>query len=148
MPVTRLMFIRHAEKPAEGDCGVTAHTKLDTESLTPRGWQRAGALVGFFAPQLTVKGRNGLMPDVVFAAGVGPGSKSARAADLMDRSGIALVAWEHKEVPSVIKKPPRAPTVPKVWPDDRFDMGWIPDRQVDGWHFHGKAAAPPCQRPV
>jgi len=111
-----------------------SHTKLGTENLPLRGWQRARALVRFFGLQSTAKGDNGLTPDVVFAPRVGPRSKSARAieivtpllgetrpspmiaehlkgdhsapiADLMD-SGIARVACEHKE---------------------------ILDRQVDGW---------------
>jgi hypothetical protein len=122
------MFIRHAEKPTEGDCGVTAHTKLDTESLTPRAWQRNRSPSRVLRTAVNCKGRNGLMPDVIFAAGVGPGSKSARAADLMDRSDIALVAWEHKEVPSVIKSRLKrlpflrfGPTIGSTWPGSRTD---------------------------
>jgi hypothetical protein len=46
------MLLRHAEKPL-GDGpphGVTIDGTLDPESLTPRGWQRAGAMVGLFVP--------------------------------------------------------------------------------------------------
>ena len=45
-----VMLIRHAEKPL-GEApphGVTADGVVDRGSLTPRGCQRAGALVGFF----------------------------------------------------------------------------------------------------
>jgi hypothetical protein len=47
------MIIRHAEKPSEPPppAGVTIDGDEDPESLIVRGWQRAGALVNFFAPQ-------------------------------------------------------------------------------------------------
>jgi hypothetical protein len=47
------MIIRHAEKPPTKPppFGVTIDGQQDKESLIVRGWQRAGALVNFFAPQ-------------------------------------------------------------------------------------------------
>jgi hypothetical protein len=53
MPTT-VLLVQHAEKPL-GDLppfGVTEQGVVDTESLTPRGWQRAGALVGFLGTEL------------------------------------------------------------------------------------------------
>ena len=49
---TRIMVIRHAEKPTNDApvYGVTAEGKREKECLTVRGWQRAGALAHFFAP--------------------------------------------------------------------------------------------------
>lgn len=51
----RIMIIRHAEKPPDDPTqtpfGVTALGQQDKESLIVRGWQRAGGLVSFFAPQ-------------------------------------------------------------------------------------------------
>jgi len=44
-----IYIIRHAEKPGAGIGGVNAKGKPDPESLTPRGWQRAGALADLFA---------------------------------------------------------------------------------------------------
>lgn len=47
------MLIRHAEKPPNDDqppFGVNSTGDQDAESLTVLGWQRAGALVVFFAP--------------------------------------------------------------------------------------------------
>lgn len=49
-----IMIIRHAEKPPEPPAspppfGVTPDGTQDEHSLSVRGWQRAGALVSFFA---------------------------------------------------------------------------------------------------
>ena len=49
MGTTKIMVIRHAEKPIAGRAdGVRARGEKDDASLVARGWQRAGALVGFF----------------------------------------------------------------------------------------------------
>ena len=51
MPAQKIMIIRHAEKPEHhGPRGVDENGDEDKKSLTVRGWQRAGALVQFFAP--------------------------------------------------------------------------------------------------
>lgn len=49
---TKIMIIRHAEKPPDSGepFGVTAKGNQDVESLIIQGWQRAGALACFFAP--------------------------------------------------------------------------------------------------
>jgi hypothetical protein len=48
-----ILIIRHAEKPEPGgDGGVDAQGQPDPKSLTPRGWQRAGAWVQIFSPAL------------------------------------------------------------------------------------------------
>jgi broad specificity phosphatase PhoE len=66
MAPARIMFIRHAEKPVDGgDDGVTPKGHADPESLTPRGWQRAGALARFFQP-LPAAGRDALLTPTVF----------------------------------------------------------------------------------
>ena len=49
MATSKIMVIRHAEKP-DGSVGVMPDGSADPEALTPTGWQRAGALVGLFAP--------------------------------------------------------------------------------------------------
>ena len=49
---TKIMLIRHAEKPAKDSApfGVTPTGERSKESLEVRGWQRAGALAGLLAP--------------------------------------------------------------------------------------------------
>jgi hypothetical protein len=48
-----ILIIRHAEKPANGSAfGVDAVGNPDAKSLTPLGWQRAGAWTALFAPAL------------------------------------------------------------------------------------------------
>jgi hypothetical protein len=73
------MLIRHAEKPAPGVDGVAPNGSIDAGSLTTRGWQRVGALVRFFCPLVAVPGSLVTTPETVFAAGVGPTSKSKRS---------------------------------------------------------------------
>jgi hypothetical protein len=54
MGATRIMVIRHAEKPGVYDGvrydGVRADGKADAKSLVTLGWERAGGLVTLFAP--------------------------------------------------------------------------------------------------
>ena len=54
MPATKIMIIRHAEKPTTTPPpplnGVTITGAQDKDSLIVRGWQRAGALVPLFSP--------------------------------------------------------------------------------------------------
>ena len=45
----KVMLIRHAEKPVDSTAGVSEDGSTDKHSLIVRGWQRAGALVAFFA---------------------------------------------------------------------------------------------------
>ena len=49
---TKILLIRHAEKPAKDGppVGVTLKGDRSKESLEVRGWQRAGALTHLFAP--------------------------------------------------------------------------------------------------
>ena len=53
MAPARIIAIRHGEKPDDDGriFGVDVNGRNDPHSLSPRGWQRAGALVGFFFPR-------------------------------------------------------------------------------------------------
>jgi broad specificity phosphatase PhoE len=52
-PPQQIYVIRHGEKPGASkhqDLGVDADGSHDVHALTPRGWQRSGALAVLFAP--------------------------------------------------------------------------------------------------
>ena len=126
------MLIRHAEKPlTDGPPhGVTIDGTQDPESLTPRGWQRAGALVGLFAGRGTAPNASRLpTPTHLFASQIGPQSTSQRprqtlvplsdrfglivdsrfpkqdldglAAGVEQADGVVLIAWEHHLIPAL-----------------------------------------------
>ncbi len=85
---TKIMLIRHAEKPEDAVQGVDANGNAGKEFLVVRGWQRAGALVRFFAPTTAEFQHPGIgQPTSLFASGpvsksekqkAGSGSKSFR----------------------------------------------------------------------
>jgi broad specificity phosphatase PhoE len=153
------MIIRHAEKPAGGGApkGVSADGLPDPESLTPRGWQRAGALVGLFSPDPADQREPRLpTPTHLFASQVGPQSSSRRPLETLEplserlgltidarflkeelgqlaqavrgTDGVALISWEHHLIPSIANMlVGNTRTVPQIWPDDRFDVVWVID---------------------
>src|SRR5258706_5619607 len=45
---TKVMLIRHAEKPTSTENGINIDGDPDSSSLIPQGWQRGGALTGLF----------------------------------------------------------------------------------------------------
>jgi broad specificity phosphatase PhoE len=49
-PPQQIVLIRHAEKPAVAAGGIDVAGAASDRCLTPRGWQRAGALATLFAP--------------------------------------------------------------------------------------------------
>jgi broad specificity phosphatase PhoE len=76
---TRIIYIRHAEKPEKGgDSGATANGAPDSKSLTPRGWQRAGALVRYFCPLPPLSLIESMTPRTIFAADVDADDPSMR----------------------------------------------------------------------
>jgi len=79
MTASKIMVIRHAEKPGDAGTvfGVSAEGNQNPEALIVRGWQRAGALATFFAPQDGhFRGERIETPDVVFAGRVAHHGKS------------------------------------------------------------------------
>jgi broad specificity phosphatase PhoE len=156
MPAS-ISIIRHAEKQL-GDGpprGVLVDGTSDPDSLTPRGWQRAGALVGLFVRRIDQSGDELLpTPTRLFASEIGPHSHSRRPLEtlqpLSDRLGLpldepflqdeldqlvqairacdghVLVAWEHKRIPLIANRlVGDGASVPQVWPDERFDVVWV-----------------------
>lgn len=157
MPTTKIMVIRHAEKPDQ-DQGVMPDGTPNPEALTVSGWRRAGAVVGLFAPQgghfadphLTT-------PQAIFASGVAHHSASLRPqqtvtplaaklafsintehrkgdeAALVQAAttigGVVLIAWEHEAIPDIAQLIlGSSQVVPQHWPGDRFDLVWVFDR--------------------
>jgi phosphohistidine phosphatase SixA len=159
----RIMIIRHAEKHYEGhrDRGVCVdgfHTKHE---LTVRGWQRAGALVGFFAPGRGLEPSDPIStPRSIFASAATPKSPSLRAqrtveplaailgveidhrhADgeedalaeaIIAAPGPVLVSWHHSHIIRLVRIiAGRDVGCPGEWPEDRFDVVWVLDRASD-----------------
>ena len=78
---TKIMVIRHAEKPASSGTpyGVKPDGKNDPESLIVDGWQRAGALACFFAPAYgPLQNPELAKPQFLYASGIGHHSHSER----------------------------------------------------------------------
>jgi hypothetical protein len=128
---TKIMIIRHAEKPPSiGEpFGVTAAGDQDLESLTIQGWQRAGALACFFAPAHgPLQSALLATPQFLFASESKSGGGSARpvetitplasklgltptthkknsfdkvVADTVACGGTALISWQHEDIPSI-----------------------------------------------
>lgn len=158
--MTRIMIIRHAEKPSADGLvrGVAIHGGHDRHDLSVRGWQRAGALVRFFAP--VGRGSDSgpiAAPRSIFASAPVPDSPSVRAKHTVgplaealglpvrtdhadgDEVGMArtalaapgpvLIAWHHNHIPMLVRAiAGDAVKHPPAWPDERFDLVWILDR--------------------
>jgi hypothetical protein len=160
MPATKIMMIRHAEKPADDGStnGVTMAGAKDPEELIVRGWQRAAALIRFFAP---VDGHFAdprlATPDIIFASKVAhhspsyrpqhtvtpladflhkslvltraKGEESELVADAIAASGSVLISWEHEAIPGMANMIlGNNSTCPQKWPGSRFDLVWVFDR--------------------
>jgi hypothetical protein len=169
----KIMIIRHAEKPSGTVQGVDINGKDGAEFLVVQGWQRAGALVRFFAPLSAQFQHPGIeQPQFLFAsgpvskkdkkAGAG-GSKSDRpeqtitplsqflgsavpfnldfaqgeeqqvAAAAMACNGVALIAWQHEDIPAIADAIlGKTGVVAPQWPGTRFDLVWVFDVQPSG----------------
>jgi broad specificity phosphatase PhoE len=106
MTASKIMIIRHAEKPDEAGTvlGVTINGDQDPDELTVRGWQRAGALATFFAPpDANFRDQRIEKPVTIFASRVAP-HKSLRPqhtvkplAELVGREKLRLDFSEGEE---------------------------------------------------
>lgn len=135
--------------------------------LTVRGWLRAGALVRYFAPAGGLPAGSPIStPASIFASAATPKSPSLRAqhtveplAELLGikinhdyadgeekalvpavlaAKGPVLISWHHSHLIrlTVYLAGPDVPC-PRDWPDDRFDVVWILDRDAPAapWRF-------------
>ena len=124
MAPSKMMIIRHVEKPDGSIQGVAQDGSTDPEELTVQGWQRSGALVRFFKPAAGQFTNPALAtPNVIFASAVAKHSNSLRPqhtvlalanflglelnldhlegdeaaliTDVLKQTGSVLIAWEH-----------------------------------------------------
>jgi len=166
VPLRRIMVIRHGEKPSlDGSVlGVDVAGSPNPDELSVRGWQRAGALVRFFAPADGPQRPGIQSPEFLFATGLSQHVTSVRAAhtlaplaDFLGKpvstrfakgeeeqlaaaigalSGVVLVALEHKGIcPLANFLLGSNNRTPQLWPDDRFDLVWVFESDEEGWHF-------------
>lgn len=167
MPPSKIMIIRHAEKPPQSGRphGVRARGASDSQSLTTRGWERAGALARFFAPRGDAFAHPALSrPDAIIAAGRDAGASNASrrcvqtARPLAQLLGVEITERFVKgdEAAMVEDALSRSgvllivwahediagifatlPGAPvaPAWPDDRFDMVWCLDRDGARWRL-------------
>ncbi|HVN90687.1 MAG TPA: histidine phosphatase family protein [Candidatus Binataceae bacterium] len=176
MASATIMIIRHAEKPNDEVKGIDDGGAQDKESLTPRGWARAGALACLFAPAGSMKVGDLPVPSRIYSSarqrhdkvnGERIGSKSYRPTqtvafvaeklglepimkftagqegDLADvlkaLSGATLVSWQHERILEIAKGilGQLPPEVPQKWPDKRFDVVWVFEKENGGksWKF-------------
>jgi hypothetical protein len=167
MNCPKIMLIRHTERPNtdKSICGVSQAGIKDKEELSVRGWQRAGALVPFFAP------RDGhfvhpalARPAALFACKAGKPAPSLRPqhrllplAELIQveincdyfegeeeqlvpkalaSSGTVLIAWKHRTMHVIANAIlGNRTTAPQHWPLSRFDLVWVFDRPGEHWTF-------------
>ena len=158
-----VLLIRHAEEPdaERGIVGIDEQGRPDDRDLSVVGWQRAGALVPFFAQPW----RHGIVqPQALWAAA---GSKSQRPAStlrplalalglpvddthdsehehderrlvarLRARSGVSLVCWRHAAMAGLAAALTDGAVRTPSWDPVRFDLVWHFERQAGGtWRW-------------
>jgi hypothetical protein len=164
------MVIRHAEKPLSDPppYGVTLKGEREKESLTVRGWQRAGALVTFFAPANgSFQDPSLAKPEFLYASTPTKRNGSKRPIETItplaeklairinsnfpklvpDKmleeaflcAGVVLICWQHELIPKIANHIlSNKTTAPQDWPEDRFDMVWVFDRNANTGHYSFK----------
>jgi len=157
---TKIMIVRHAEKPSGGftPYGVTINGESSKESLTARGWQRAGALANLFAPTNgQFQHRFLAQPQFIYTSAFIKRSGSMRpietitplaeklairinsdfprsavdelVEDVFRCEGVVLICWQREYIPKIAISILGSPGIaPAKWPEAWFDMVWIFDR--------------------
>ena len=160
---TKIMLIRHAEKPTGDteDRGVKEDGENESESLTVRGWQRAGALAALLAtPDGTCREPALAEPRFIFASTPSKrnGSRrsqetvkplAARLAILVNTNfarddfeqmleeavacrGVVLISWQHDFIPEIANRLlGDRTTAPQEWAVERFDVIWVFDLDAE-----------------
>jgi hypothetical protein len=156
---TKIILLRHAEKPAKDKepYGVTANGERSKESLSVRGWQRAGALTNLFAPAddhfqhpslvkpqflfaskpLRRKGSRRPIETITplaerLAMKINSDFQRSEFEDMIEevfaRNGVVLVCWQREYIPDIASVILGSKKIaPRDWPEDRFDLLWVFD---------------------
>ena len=157
---SKIMVIRHAEKPSDDPPaeGVTQAGEREKESLTVRGWQRAGALASLFAPANGAFQHPALaVPQFLYASKFIRRNGSRRPLETITPlaeklairinthfskleteqmleevflcEGVVLICWQYELIPKIANYiMGNNTTAPQSWPEDRFDMVWVFDK--------------------
>jgi hypothetical protein len=142
--------------PPGTPAGVTHDGSPAGHALTVRGRQRAGALASLFTTP--PGGKPVAVPDLLVSRAYPGSKTDHRVhqtlqplaarltleieqwgakddpqsaiAELLSSTGrqVALLCWDHKEIPALAGAIPTRDLVPAAWPEDRFDLIWIFDR--------------------
>ncbi len=160
-PPHKILVIRHGEKPPPvgPPAGIEEDGRHDDHALIVRGWQRAGALASFFCsppdraietptkvyspPKHGKAGDHGRPYQTVcpVAARIDTeidirytlDEEPQLVADVLAHRGVVLIAWEHQRIHTIANAIlGDQTTAPQVWPDNRFDVVWIFDRDASG----------------
>lgn len=79
MGASKVMIIRHAEKPEENYLGIDALGKMNPESLITIGWERAGGIANLFCPANDNFQNPALAkPDFIYASDPARGKDSSK----------------------------------------------------------------------
>src|SRR5882724_1485540 len=156
----KILVIRHAEKPPPHPppYGITLEGAREKDSLTARGWQRAGALASFFAPANgTFQDPSLAKPQFLYASKPVKHKGSRRPfetimplaeklkirinsdflkfdtesmlEDAFLRDGVVLICWQREYIPQITDQILVNNSVAlPEWPEGRFDMVWVFDR--------------------
>lgn len=144
--------------------GLDPDGRHDVDALLVRGWQRAGALARFFAPRdggpppagiarptflfaaaptpdhpsrragmtlAPLAALTGLVPDASF----GPDQEAGAAAAILRRSGVGLVAWEHKRIVDLVAALTGGTIQGPHWSGHRYDMVLVLERDGTRWRL-------------
>jgi hypothetical protein len=147
--------------------GVDEVGQQNPNELVVRGWQRAGALACLFSPRVAQSRDPALVtPQAIYGTAAVHHSRSLRpqhtvgplaallgiapnadfaVGDEVNLAGAAkaapgpvLIAWHHEKIPALANAIiGNATTCPQHWPDERFDMIWVFDRDTGqaSWRF-------------
>ncbi|HUZ91166.1 MAG TPA: histidine phosphatase family protein [Methylocella sp.] len=167
MNSAKIMPVRHAERPNADKTirSVSQEGEKTKEELIVRGWQRAGALVRFFAtldnhfahpilerPDILfacctcptaprLRPQHGLLPlaeliQVEFNRSYFEGKEEALVQKALTAKGAVLIAWKHRTMHVIANAILGNKTAaPQYWPLDRVDLVWVFERKGESWTF-------------